>query len=309
MPVSAAFDSRCASPFAGTATSPGRPSRQASYGVVRTGSSRRISLLSSGVDQINLRYTGRTDTVRRNTPCPASSCPLPSAERSMHYVWRVSSPERVVKKGSPLEDRDLVAALRAGDEAVFARLVREQGPGMLRIARNYVSTRAVAEEVVQEAWLGVLRGLDRFEGRSSFKTWLYRILTNTAMSRGERESRSVPFATLAGESADDEPAVDPGRFMTEGRWAGHWSVPPESWGSPEPCLLAAEAREVIDRAIAQLPGAQAIVLTMCDIEGFEPDEVCNVLGISLTNQRVLLHRARARVRQALEDYMGETRSK
>ena len=227
----------------------------------------------------------------------------------MHYVWRVSSPERVVKKGSPLEDRDLVAALRAGDEAVFARLVREQGPGMLRIARNYVSTRAVAEEVVQEAWLGVLRGLDRFEGRSSFKTWLYRILTNTAMSRGERESRSVPFATLAGESADDEPAVDPGRFMTEGRWAGHWSVPPESWGSPEPCLLAAEAREVIDRAIAQLPGAQAIVLTMCDIEGFEPDEVCNVLGISLTNQRVLLHRARARVRQALEDYMGETRSK
>jgi RNA polymerase sigma-70 factor (ECF subfamily) len=229
--------------------------------------------------------------------------PLSSAERSMHYGWRVSSSETAA---AVLEDRDLVAALRAGDEAVFARLVREHGPSMLRIARKYVSTQAVAEEVVQEAWLGVLRGLDRFEGRSSFKTWLYRILTNTAMSRGEREARSIPFATLGGEGGDDEPAVDPGRFLTEGRWTGHWSAPPESWASPEPRLLEAETRRLIDRTIAQLPEAQAIVITMCDIEGFAPDEVCNVLDISLTNQRVLLHRARARVRQALEDYMGET---
>jgi RNA polymerase sigma-70 factor (ECF subfamily) len=176
---------------------------------------------------------------------------------------------------------------------------------MLRVARKYVSTQAVAEEVVQEAWLGVLRSLDRFEGRSSIKTWLYRILTNIAMSRGEREARIIPFATLAGEGAGDDPAVDPSRFTAEGRWAGHWAAPPESWSSPEPRLLETEARELIDRTIAQLPEAQAIVITMCDIEGFEPEEVCNVLDISLTNQRVLLHRARARVRQALEDYLGE----
>jgi RNA polymerase sigma-70 factor (ECF subfamily) len=227
----------------------------------------------------------------------------------MHYGWRVPTPESIVGARSSLEDRGLVAALRAGDETVFARLVREHGPGMLRVARKYVSNQAVAEEVVQEAWLGVLQGLDRFEGRSSFKTWLYRILMNTAMSRGEREARTVSFANLAGDAGGDEPVVDPGRFSTAGRWAGHWVVPPESWASPEPRLLEAEAREVIDRTIAQLPEAQAIVITMCDIEGFEPEEVCNVLDISLTNQRVLLHRARSRVRQALEDYMGDTNAR
>jgi RNA polymerase sigma-70 factor (ECF subfamily) len=220
----------------------------------------------------------------------------------------VSSPQSAIKSGSSLDDRDLVAALRAGDEAVFVRIVRELGPGMLRMARNYVSTHAVAEEVVQEAWLAALRSLDRFEGRSSFKTWLYRILMNTAMSRGEREARSVPFAALGSDSGDGEPAVDPTRFQMEGRWIGHWAAPPENWASPERRLLEAEAREVIDRTIAQLPEAQAIVITMCDIEGFEPDEVCNVLDISLTNQRVLLHRARSRVRQALEDYMGDLKT-
>jgi RNA polymerase sigma-70 factor (ECF subfamily) len=224
----------------------------------------------------------------------------------MHYVSLVSSPESAVETGPRGQDGKLVAALRAGDEAVFARLVREHGPGMLRVARNYVATRSVAEEVVQETWLGVLRSLDRFEGRSSFKTWLYRILINTAMSRGEREARSIPFATLGGEAFAGETTVDPSRFQSEGRWAGHWTAAPQSWASPEPRLLEAEAREVIDRTIAGLPEAQAIVITMCDIEGFKPEEVCNVLGISLTNQRVLLHRARARVRQALEDYLGES---
>jgi len=217
----------------------------------------------------------------------------------------VSSPESAVEAGSGY-DRELVAALRVGDEATFARLVREHGPGMLRIARNYVSTLSVAEEVVQEAWLAALRSLERFEGRSSFKTWLYRILMNTAMSRGEREARTIPFATLAGEGGEGEVTVDPSRFQAEGRWAGHWSAPPENWASPEPRLLEAEARGVIDRTISELPRAQAMVITMSDIEGFEPEEICNVLDITLTNQRVLLHRARARVRQALEDYMGET---
>lgn len=217
----------------------------------------------------------------------------------------MSSPESAVEAGSGY-DRELVAALRVGDEATFARLVREHGPGMLRIARNYVSTLSVAEEVVQEAWLAALRSLERFEGRSSFKTWLYRILMNTAMSRGEREARTIPFATLAGEGGEGEVTVDPSRFQAEGRWAGHWSAPPENWASPEPRLLEAEARGVIDRTISELPRAQAMVITMSDIEGFEPEEICNVLDITLTNQRVLLHRARARVRQALEDYMGET---
>jgi RNA polymerase sigma-70 factor, ECF subfamily len=221
---------------------------------------------------------------------------------------QVFSPEIAVTGGTQREDPDLVRALRAGDEAAFTRLVREHGPGMLRVARRYISTQAVAEEVVQEAWLAALRSLDRFEGRSSFKTWLYRILMNTAMSRGEREARSIPFATLAGEADEGEPAVDPSRFQAGGRWAGHWAAPPENWASPERRLLEVEAREVIERTIAQLPEAQAIVITMCDVEGFEPDEVCNVLDISLTNQRVLLHRARSRVRQALEDYMGETRT-
>jgi RNA polymerase sigma-70 factor, ECF subfamily len=225
-------------------------------------------------------------------------------------VGRVSSPESTIETRSSLDERDLVAALRTGDEAVFARLVRDLGPGMLRVARNHVSTYAVAEEVVQEAWLAALNSLDRFEGRSSFKTWLYRILMNTAMSRGEREARSIPFATLAArEGAEHEPAVDPSRFQTEGRWAGHWTGPVESWASPEPRLLEAEVREVIDRTIAQLPRAQAIVITMCDIEGFDPDEICNVLGISLTNQRVLLHRARSRVRRALDEYMGDKRTR
>jgi RNA polymerase sigma-70 factor, ECF subfamily len=245
---------------------------------------------------------------RRAIAMAACHPPLSSTEQPMHYGSQVPSSESMVQTGSSLEDRELVAALRSGDETVFSLLVREHGPGMLRVARNYVSSQAVAEEVVQEAWLGVLRGLDRFEGRSSFKTWLYRILMNTAMSRGEREARTVPFATLAAEVSDDEPAVDPDRFMTEGRWAGHWAVPPEGWASPEPRLLEAEAREVIDRTIAQLPEAQAIVITMCDIEGFGPDEICNVLEISLTNQRVLLHRARSRVRRALEDYMGDTKT-
>ena len=204
------------------------------------------------------------------------------------------------------EDLRLVEALRAGDEAVFAMLVRELGPSMLRVARMYVSTRAVAEEVVQEAWLGVLNGIGRFEARSSLKTWIFRILTNTAKTRGERERRTVPFSSLAREEAGaDEPSVDPDRFHHEGRWAGHWSAPPSDWaGSPEGRLLDAESRRVIEAAIERLPPAQATVIRLRDVLGFDADEVCNALEISETNQRVLLHRARSKVRSALEDYLG-----
>ena len=204
----------------------------------------------------------------------------------------------------PLEERRLVDALRAGDESAFTRLVEEYGPAMLRVARMFVSSRAVAEEVVQEAWVGVLKGIGRFEGRSSLKTWIFRILTNTAKTRAVREGRSVPFSSLAGED-EEGGAVDADRFLgDETRFPGHWAAPPQRWeAAPEGRLLAAEALEVVDREIAKLPANQAVVVTMRDVEGFDADEVCNALDISETNQRVLLHRARTKLRRALEEYM------
>jgi RNA polymerase sigma-70 factor (ECF subfamily) len=189
-----------------------------------------------------------------------------------------------------------VEALRAGDEATFERLVREYSPAMLRVAQLYVGSRAAAEEVVQDTWIGVLNGIGRFEGRSSLKTWIFRILTNIAKTRGQREGRSVPFSALG--SGDDQ-AVDPDRFAQDGQWAS----PPRSFG-PEERLLGRETLDVVERAIAALPPSQALVITMRDVEGFGAEETRNVLGISETNQRVLLHRARAKVRQALEDYLG-----
>ena len=199
-------------------------------------------------------------------------------------------------------ERRLIDALREGDESAFMTLTGEYGPMMLRVALMYVSTRAVAEEVVQEAWIGVLKGIGRFEGRSSLKTWIFRILTNTAKTRAQREGRSVPFSALASAATDGE-AVDPERFLGDGeRFAGHWGAPPRRWG-PEERLVSAEAQEVIDAAIATLPPAQAAVITMRDVEGLDAEEVCNALDLTETNQRVLLHRARSKVRQALEEYM------
>jgi RNA polymerase sigma-70 factor, ECF subfamily len=201
-------------------------------------------------------------------------------------------------------DARLVEGLRAGDEAAFAELMREYGGAMLRLAQLFVSSRAVAEEVVQEAWLGVLRGIGRFEGRSSLKTWLFRIVANTAKTRAVREARSVPFSAL-GDDAGDEPAVDPDRFLGSGeRFPGHWAVPPQSWaGTPENRLLAQEAMEVIEREIERLPPAQRAVITMRDVQGLTSEEVRNALDLTETNQRVLLHRARSKVRNALEEYM------
>ncbi len=208
--------------------------------------------------------------------------------------------------GPAAADRRLIARLRDGDEAAFAELVDMYHASMLRLARSFVSDRAVAEEVVQETWLGVIRGIDRFEGRSSLKTWLFRILTNTAKKRGVRERRSVPFSSLAGP--DDEAAVDADRFLPEGhQWAGHWAAPPPSWGpAPEERLLAGEARAVIDDAVAQLPEMQRQVITLRDIDGWSSKEVCDVLDLSEVNQRVLLHRARSKVRGALESYFADT---
>lgn len=197
-------------------------------------------------------------------------------------------------------EAELIARLRAGDERAFEALVERTYPTMLAVARHYVKSRAVAEEVVQEAWLGVLNGLDRFEGRSSLRTWILRILVNRAKTRGAREARSVPFASLVPEG--DEPAVAPERFRGPGDpFPGHWRAYPGDWQRlPEDALAERETLAVVIAAVEQLPEAQRLVITMRDIQGCDAEEVCAVLDVSDGNQRVLLHRARSKVRQALE---------
>src|SRR3954452_1307150 len=201
-----------------------------------------------------------------------------------------------------MEDVELIAALRRGDESAFAQLVDELSPGLLRMARMFVRDQAVAEEVVQETWLAVLRGIDRFEGRSSLKTWIYRILINTAKTRGQRESRSIPFSAAA---AADEPAVDPDRFLgADHQVAGGWMLGPSEWQTPEEELLQGETRDAILAAIEDLPESQRAVIRMRDVEGFPSEEVSEALGITDGNQRVLLHRARSKVRRAIEEHLG-----
>jgi RNA polymerase sigma-70 factor (ECF subfamily) len=201
-------------------------------------------------------------------------------------------------------DEELVERLRAGDEEAFAELVRRYQRLMQRVARGYVRTDAVAEEVVQESWLAVLRGIERFEGRSSFKTWLLRIVANRAMTQGVKEARTVPFASLEDED-EDAPSVSPERFHPPGEpGAGAWSSPPEPW--PEDALLADETRAVIERAIEELPPNQRAVVWMRDVEGWTSEEVREALGISAVNQRVLLHRGRQHVRAALEAYLSSS---
>ena len=206
------------------------------------------------------------------------------------------------------EDRVLVEALRAGDERAFMMLVERYGPAMLRLAMMYVSTRAVAEDVVQEAWLGVLKGLDGFQGRSSLRTWIFRILVNTAKTRGQRESRTVPFSSLWSPDTEAEPAVDADRFRPAGDPSpNHWiEGAPASWeGVPEERLLAGETLDRVREAIDALPPNQREVIRLRDVLGWTPAEVREALDITETNQRVLLHRARSKVRHALESYLGE----
>jgi len=201
-------------------------------------------------------------------------------------------------------EEKLLAALRAGDEDAFRELVREYQPSLVRVARIYVSTQAAAEEVAAETWLAVLNGLDRFEGRSSLRTWIFRILTNIAKTRAVRDGRTLPFSALD-PGRVPEAAVAPDRFLDpeHPRWPGHWAVKPGPW--PEDALLAAETRERIAEAIEALPATQRAVISLRDIEGWSSEEVRNALDLSETNQRVLLHRARSKVRAALEDYLNE----
>jgi RNA polymerase sigma-70 factor, ECF subfamily len=201
------------------------------------------------------------------------------------------------------EEVELLARLRAGDERAFEALVERHYGTMLAVARTYVSSRAVAEEVVQEAWLGVLKGLDGFEARSSLATWIMRIVANIAKTRGVREARSVPYASLAPEG--EEAAVERERFRGPGdAFPGHWRAYPANWNRvPEEVLHERDTVRVAMDAIAELPPAQRAVITMRDVQGCRPEEVCVVLDLTDGNQRVLLHRARSRVRAALERHL------
>lgn len=204
------------------------------------------------------------------------------------------------------DETELLASLRAGDEAVFGSLIDLHHGSLLRLAMVYARSRAVAEEIVQDTWLGVLKGIHTFEGRSSLKTWIFRILLNRARSAGKRESRTIPFSALFDPGDPGEPAVDASRFTSDDHpHPGHWAVYPSSWGeSPEQRLLMKETVDFITRAIEVLPDAQREVITLRDVEACTASEVCDLLGISEGNERVILHRARSKVRQALEDHLA-----
>src|SRR5947209_6057295 len=224
-------------------------------------------------------------------------------------LFDVANAQRTITGANPagvvasVDDLYLVEQLRRGNEAAFEALIDRYATIMLRLARVYVTAWVVAEEVVQETWMAVLEGLNRFEGRSSLKTWMFRILTNCAKTRAQREGRCVAFSLLASSDSDsDEPAVDPDRFQgADQEWPGHWVSLPSNWEElPEHHLLSQEIRTKIEKAIAALPPSQCEVITLRDIEGWTSEETCHFLGLSEANQRVLLHRARSKVRGALE---------
>ena len=215
----------------------------------------------------------------------------------------MTEPEILV--GATADDQRIIAGLRAGDETAFVEMVDRYNGSLVRVAMRYVPSRAVAEEVVQDTWIGVIEGIDRFEGRSTIKTWLYKILIYKARARGERERRTVPLSATAID--DSAPSVPTERFRgSDALWAGHWATPPRRWdGDAEERLLASEARSVIDATIAELPLAQREVITLRDLSQFSSVQVCDLLGVTEANQRVLLHRARSRVRAALENYLDD----
>ena len=204
-------------------------------------------------------------------------------------------------------DAEVVARLRAGDEQAFLSLVERHGPAMLRFASRHLPA-AAAEDVVQDTWIGVLQGVGRFEERSALRTWIFSILMNRIRTQAERERRTLPFSALADETANPEPALPPERYLGADHPESpyHWAAPPKSWGgSPEDRLLSAEVRAEIQHAIDALPPGQREVITLSDVEGWTAAEVGDLLRITPVNQRVLLHRARSKVRHALERYFEE----
>jgi RNA polymerase sigma-70 factor, ECF subfamily len=205
-------------------------------------------------------------------------------------------------------EADLIDRLRGGDEAAFVCLVNAYSASLRRLALAFVPIDAVAEEVVQETWLAVLTGIARFEGRSSVKTWIFKILANRAKTRAIRERRTINFSELGGPLETDEPAVDPARFLPASHptWPGHWAGPLDSWSaSAEDAVVVRETMGVLQRELDRLPPAQRVVVALRDVQGWPAAEVCEVLGLSETNQRVLLHRGRSRLRGALEGYFKD----
>ena len=213
-------------------------------------------------------------------------------------------PEPAVAPARPaISDEETLAALRAGDERAFRDLFAHSYPMMKRVARAYVSSDAVAEEVVQETWMAVVTGIDRFEGRSALGTWIFSILTNQAKTHSAREKRAVPFSSVAPSDVEG-PVVDPVRFQNnDDAWPGHWATPPRPWQKPERRMLSLEARDRLKAALAQLPDRQRMIVGLRDVEGYSAEEVCDLLGLSPENQRVLLHRGRSRLRAVLEQYV------
>ena len=202
-------------------------------------------------------------------------------------------------------DEATVAALRRGDERTFRELFARTYPMLKRVARGYVASDAVAEEIVQETWMAVVAGIDRFESRSTFGTWIFSILTNQAKTHSARERRALPFSSIAPVDVE-EPAVDPDRFQKDDEaWPGHWATPPRPWQKPERRLLALEARDHLREALAALPERQRLIVGLRDIDGHSAEEVCQLLGLSQENQRVLLHRGRSRLRAELEKYLDD----
>lgn len=206
------------------------------------------------------------------------------------------------------DEESLILRLRAGDESAFTQLVDDFHAKLVRFARGFVHDEAAAEDVVQESWLSVLHGLSSFEGRSTLRTWIYSITANKAKTRAARDDRFKPFSALAQQEASGaEYAVSPDRFLDSStEWPGHWAQPPSSWGErPEERLLQKEVLVELHRSIDRLPSAQRAVLVLRDVEGYDASSVCNILDLSETNVRVLLHRARSKVRGALEAYLKQ----
>ena len=205
-------------------------------------------------------------------------------------------------------ETDLIDRLRGGDEAAFVCLVNTYGASLRRLALAFVSSDEVAEEVVQETWLAVLTGIARFEGRSSVKTWIFKILANRAKTRALREKRTINFSELENPLERDEPAVDPARFLPASHptWPGHWASPLDSWSaSAEDAVVGREMMGVLQHGLDRLPPAQRVVVALRDVQGWPAAEVCDVLGLSEANQRVLLHRGRSRLRGVLENYFDD----
>jgi RNA polymerase sigma-70 factor (ECF subfamily) len=215
--------------------------------------------------------------------------------------WRCS---REGKALLTTAETSLIIALRAGDERAFVDLVERYHAPLKRLARSFGASDAVADEIVQDTWLGALRGLDGFEERSSLKTWLFTILKNQARQRSAREKRSLPLSALDVTGDDSGPVVDPDRFRGPGdQWPGGWLTPPRPWEEPDRRLTSMETRDRLRDAMAGLPPRQRVVVALRDVEGLTSDEVCEVLSISEANQRVLLHRGRSAMRNQLEAYI------